>query len=60
MSQNEIEIVFPTEASLSVDITDKSLYSYDFNSYSLSNLQEIAAFELAGNIRKKYYLIFQN
>ena len=29
MSQNEFEIVFPTEAPLSIDITDKSLYRYD-------------------------------
>jgi len=49
---NEFEIVLPNDKPIIVDVTDKSYYSYDFQSYSLVPLQQAAGLTVAENIKK--------
>lgn len=49
---NDFEILIPNDASMSIDVTDKSLYSYDFNSYSLSSLQKVAGATVSNQIKE--------
>ena len=49
---NEFEIALPTKTSIIVDVTDKSYYNYDFQSYSLVPLQKAAGLTVAENIKK--------
>lgn len=39
---NEFDIIIPNEADLIIDVTDTSLYDYNFEAFSLSRLQETA------------------
>jgi len=48
----DFEIIIPNDTSLSIDVTDKSLYNYDFNSYSLSSLQKIAGTTVSNQIKE--------
>lgn len=48
---NDFEIVLPTNTTLTVDVTDSSLYNYDFQSYSLLPLQEAAGMVVAEKIK---------
>lgn len=52
---NEFEIDLPVETALTVDVTDKSLYNYDFNTYSLVSLQLTAALSVSDRIKKSLY-----
>ncbi|MGY3743207.1 hypothetical protein [Leuconostoc inhae] len=52
---NEFEITIPNDRSLIIDVTDKALYSYDFDSYSLAPLQKAASITIGKNI--KQYLL---
>ena len=49
---NEFEIALPTETSIIIDVTDKSYYNYDFQSYSLVPLQKAAGLTISENIKK--------
>ena len=49
---NEFEIALPTETSITVDVTDKSYYNYNFQCYSLVPLQQVAGLIVAKNIKK--------
>lgn len=49
---NEFEIELPKETSIIIDITDKSYYNYDFQSYSLAPLQKAAGLIVSNNIKK--------
>lgn len=52
---NDFEILIPNDASMSIDVTDKSLYSYDFNSYSLSSLQKVAGATVSNQIKERLF-----
>lgn len=52
---NEFEIDLPNEKDLVLDVNDKSLYNYDFNSYSLVTLQDKAAVSVLQRMRKSLY-----
>lgn len=52
---NEFEIALPTETSIIVDVTDKSYYNYDFQSYSLVPLQQAAGLTVVNNIKKSLF-----
>ncbi|MFG7388271.1 hypothetical protein ACGO3R_08380 [Lactococcus lactis] len=43
---NDFEIDLPNKNELMVNVTDKSLYPYDFSSFSLLPLQHTASFTL--------------
>lgn len=47
------EIYFPFENNSNVDITDLSLYNYDFSAFSLVPLQNIAKQELINTVKDK-------
>lgn len=48
---NEFEIYLPKESELTLNVHDKSLYNYDFNSYSLVPLQNLAAQSVSEKIK---------
>lgn len=48
---SEFEITISRDREINIDVTDKKLYSHDFNSYSLVPLQEHASFILAKKIK---------
>lgn len=50
---NEFDISVPNETDFNLDIMDKSLYNYDYGSYSLSPLQETAGLVVADELNKK-------
>lgn len=50
---DNFEIDLPTERILSINVTDYSLYSYDFNAFSLLPLQKLASQSINQNIREK-------
>lgn len=52
---NEFEIVLPTETSIIVDVTDKSYYNYDFQSYSLVPLQQAAGLTVVNKIKESLF-----
>lgn len=52
---NDFEIVLPTNTTLTVDVTDSSLYNYDFQSYSLLPLQEAAGMIVAEKIKTNLF-----
>lgn len=39
---NQFDIIIPNESELIIDVTDTSLYEYNFEAFSLSSLQEAA------------------
>lgn len=39
---NEFDIIVPNQSDLIIDVTDTSLYDYNFEAFSLSSLQEVA------------------
>lgn len=49
---NEFEIELPADDELSEFVTDDSLYSYDFSSFSLVSLQKVASKTLTNGIRE--------
>lgn len=51
----DFEISIPASNELKIDVTDKTLYSYDFNSYSLALLQKQASLTISEKIRKNLY-----
>lgn len=52
---NEFEIALPTETAIIVDVTDKSYYNYDFQSYSLVPLQQAAGLTVANKIKQSLF-----
>ncbi|QBR48091.1 hypothetical protein [Leuconostoc kimchii] len=50
---NEFEITIPNNKSLIVDVTNKTLYNYDFGSYSLAPLQKAAGITIGEKIKKE-------
>ncbi|MEQ7138937.1 hypothetical protein [Enterococcus casseliflavus] len=50
---DNFEIDLPNERILSINVTDYSLYSYDFNAFSLLPLQKLASQSINQNIREK-------
>lgn len=52
---NEFEIDLPKETALTVDVTNKSLYNYDFTSFSLLPLQEIASTTITEKIKNSLF-----
>ncbi len=54
-SLNDFEIDLPNKNELIVNATDKSLYPYDFSSFSLLPLHQTASFTLAEKIKNKLY-----
>lgn len=50
---DNFEIDLPNERILSINVTDYSLYSYDFNAFSLLPLQNLASQSINQNIREK-------
>ncbi|WP_264477913.1 hypothetical protein [Vagococcus fluvialis] len=37
---NEFDVIMPNESELVINVTDISLYDYNFEAFSLSSLQE--------------------
>lgn len=54
---NDFEIDLPNKNELMVNVTDKSLYPYDFSSFSLLPLQHTASFTLTEKIKN---ILFAN
>ncbi len=52
---DNFEIDLPDEKRLSINVTDYSLYNYDFNSFSLLPLQKVASQTVNHNIREKIF-----
>lgn len=52
---SEFEITISRDREINIDVTDKKLYSYDFNSHSLVSLQEHASFILAKKIKNDLF-----
>lgn len=50
---DNFEIDLPNERILSINVTDYSLYRYDFNAFSLLPLQKLASQSINQNIREK-------
>ena len=51
---NEFDIIIPNEADLIIDVTDTSLYDYNFEAFSLSKLQERANTQVNNKIFNNY------
>lgn len=54
---DKLVITLPDKADLNINILNKNLYIYDFNSYNLASLQEIAGLSIANKIKN---IIFNN
>lgn len=54
---DKLVITLPDKADLNINILNKNLYIYDFNSYNLASLQEIASLSIANKIKN---IIFNN
>lgn len=54
---DKLVITLPDKADLNINILNKNLYIYDFNSYDLASLQEIAGLSIANKIKN---VIFNN
>ncbi|MFT9391255.1 hypothetical protein [Leuconostoc pseudomesenteroides] len=52
---NHFEIILPEEHELKLSATDASLYNYNFSSFSLVPLQQLASQNLAANIRNSLF-----
>ncbi len=50
---NEFDIIIPEESKLIIDVTDVSLYDYNFEAFSLNKLQETANDQVNRTIFKK-------
>ncbi len=50
---NEFDIIIPNESELIIDVTDISLYDYNFEAFSLSGLQETANAQVNNKILNK-------
>ncbi|MFW7401932.1 hypothetical protein ACODG4_07975 [Vagococcus fluvialis] len=50
---NEFDIIIPNEADLKIDVTDTSLYDYNFEAFSLSRLQDAANVQVNNKIFNK-------
>lgn len=48
---DKLVITLPDKADLNINILNKNLYIYDFNSYNLASLQEIAGLSIANKIK---------
>lgn len=48
---DKLVITLPDKADLNINILNKNLYIYDFNSYDLASLQEIAGLSIANKIK---------
>lgn len=55
MSVKDFEIDLPKETQLIVNVTDRSLYNYDFSSFSLLPLQEVASLTVTKKIKKNIF-----
>ena len=51
----EFEIDLPNENSITIDVTNKDLYNYDFNSYSLLPLQRAASLSVTDKIKNELF-----
>lgn len=51
----EFEIDLPNEQSLIIDVTNKDFYNYDFNSYSLLQLQRAASLSVTDKIKNELF-----
>lgn len=49
---NEFEIALPNETSIIIDVTDDLYYNYNFQSYSLVPLQQVAGLTVVDSIKK--------
>ncbi|MCP0888025.1 hypothetical protein LB941_11865 [Ligilactobacillus sp. WILCCON 0076] len=49
------EIILPNEQLLSIDVTNKEYYNYDFQSFSLVPLQQSASVLVSDNIKQKLF-----
>lgn len=52
---DNFEFDLPDEKKLSINVTDYSLYNYDFNSFSLLPLQKVASQSVNRKIREKIF-----
>ncbi|MFW7432884.1 hypothetical protein [Vagococcus carniphilus] len=50
---NEFDIIISNESELIIDVTDISLYDYNFEAFSLSSLQETANAQVNNKILNK-------
>ncbi|MBO0461845.1 MULTISPECIES: hypothetical protein [unclassified Enterococcus] len=52
---NDFEINLPTTTELSINVTNKELYNYDFSSYSLLPLQEAVGLSIIKSIKNELF-----
>lgn len=55
ITMDNFDINLPDEEMLAINVNDYSLYNYDFNSFSLMPLQQIAGDSVNQNIREKLF-----
>lgn len=49
---NDFDIMLPSESEITVDVTDKNLYNYDFSSFSLAPIQKVVGASLGNKIKE--------